>query len=172
MIGQIAMVLLIAAAASAADGWQPSVRPDKGSQQWKFVGCRDDGIWGSWIGNLSLMTCDYRRSSEQGPIVRSEFYSETGEFQAASEILEKTGQCFSVQFFDDGRSYFRLDMTESTLAVVIEGREVACYTSASGTFIVCDDQVDVPIDATLIAGEPFPAVERGRRLNRTRADHR
>jgi hypothetical protein len=93
VIGQIAMVLLMAKAASAADGWQ-----DTSGVPWTFVGCRDDGFEGSWLGSLRWKTCDWRRNSEQGPIVRSESYSESDEFIGASDG----------GFFEDDRSHFRL----------------------------------------------------------------
>ncbi|MCU1229956.1 MAG: hypothetical protein JWO97_2840 [Acidobacteria bacterium] len=167
VIGLIAAVLLMAMAASAADGWQPSVRPDKSGARWTFVGCRDEVIeWNCWIGDIRGEMCQWRRNSEQGPILRSENYSESCEFMWASETVEKTGEKFKVEFFDGGRSYFRLWENERdaprkfTIGVVIEGREVAQYTSLWDRFTVWNGEVRSPMDAKLTSGKPFPAIER------------
>jgi hypothetical protein len=171
VIGLIAAMVLMATAASAADGWQPSLRPDTSGVQWTFVGCRE-GILerGCWNPEFRWKTCDWRRNSEQGPILRSENYSESGEFIWASDTVEKTGEKFNVEFFDGGRSYFRLFENERdaprmfTIGVVIEGREVAQYTSLWDRFTVWNGEVYSPMDAKLTRGAAFPAIEKQRAL--------
>lgn len=165
----LAIAVVCVAATSHAqerrESWSPPSRPDTArGVAWQFLGCRAGSVeYNCWIGEVSGHLCNWQRTSERGVIRREERYGSSGDFLFASETLEATGEPFSVIFFDGGRSYYRLSESPQkfTIGVVRDGHELARYESRWDRFSVAPDGVLwwVPMDAELVSGAPFAAIE-------------
>lgn len=155
-------------AAARETSWRPSVRPDVSDQRlWQFLSCEAGTIEvNCWIGEMPGHICRWRRSSGGDVIIREERYTPAGEFHFASEAIEGTNDRFTISFFDNGRSYYRVSdqrvgRDSFVIDVVVDGKEVARYTSRWDRFAVVSGRiVGVPKDKRLTRGAPFARVER------------